>query len=110
MAEHQLPKLNTRVRFPSSAPLTSRANAIRISAFAATRPVAAVLGLILAFATPIALVATQIPVVDKAAVIDTASDLIAETEWYVPAQHTVSTSSLPGPVASTTSVSLTALF
>jgi len=73
-------------------------------------PVAAVLGLILAFATPIALVATQIPVVDKAAVIDTASDLIAETEWYVPAQHTVSTSSLPGPVASTTSVSLTALF
>ena len=73
-------------------------------------PVAAVLGLILAFATPIALVATQIPVVDKAAVIDTASDLIAETEWYVPAQHAVSTSSLLGTVVSTKSVSPTSMF
>jgi hypothetical protein len=47
-------------------------------------PIAAVLGLVLAFATPIALVATQVPVVDKAAVIDTVSDPIAETEWYIP--------------------------
>jgi hypothetical protein len=29
MAEHQLPKLNTRVRFPSSAPHLSSANAVR---------------------------------------------------------------------------------
>jgi hypothetical protein len=29
MAEHQLPKLNTRVRFPSSAPVLTSANAVR---------------------------------------------------------------------------------
>ena len=47
-------------------------------------PIAAMLGLVLAFATPIVLVATQVPVVDKSAVIDTVSDPIAEIAWYVP--------------------------
>jgi hypothetical protein len=67
--------------------------------------IVAVLGLILAIAAPIALVATQIPVSDKSAVIDTVSDPIAETEWYVPSgnkltvdQRTVSISPLAGAI------------
>jgi hypothetical protein len=36
MAEHQLPKLNTRVRFPSSAPYLSSANAVRMFDYTAS--------------------------------------------------------------------------
>jgi hypothetical protein len=46
--------------------------------------VVAVLGLVLALAAPIALVATHMPAVDKAAMIDTVSDPIAEIAWHVP--------------------------
>jgi hypothetical protein len=47
-------------------------------------PIAAVVGLVLALAAPIALVATHMPAVDKAAKIDTVSDPIAEIAWHVP--------------------------
>jgi hypothetical protein len=43
-----------------------------------------VLGLVVALAAPIALVATRVPVVDKAAMIDTVSDPMAETNWHIP--------------------------
>jgi hypothetical protein len=36
MAEHQLPKLNTRVRFPSSAPLPTSTKGVRTSHGSAT--------------------------------------------------------------------------
>jgi hypothetical protein len=70
-------------------------------------PFAALLGLVLAIATPIALIALQVPVADKAAVIDTISDPIAEAEWYVPmgnkltvGQHTPSSSPLASLIKS----------
>jgi hypothetical protein len=77
-------------------------------------PIAAVLGLVLAFATPITLVATQVPVVDKAAVIDTVSDPIAETEWFIPGNKLIvdqrTTSSLAGLAAPIKSAGLAATF
>ena len=47
-------------------------------------PIAAVFGLALVLAAPLALVATQLTVADKAAVIESVSDPMAETEWYAP--------------------------
>ena len=78
-------------------------------------PIAAVLGLVLALATPIALVATQVPVVDKAAVFDTVSDPLAEAEWYVPIGNKLivdqrATSSLAGFAAPIKSADVSATF
>ena len=50
-------------------------------------PIAAVIGLALIFAAPIALVAAKLPVADKAAVVETVLDPLAETEWYIPANR-----------------------
>jgi hypothetical protein len=68
-------------------------------------PIAAVLGLALVLAAPLALVATQLTVADKAAVIETVSDPMAETEWYVPSaspitvdQRTASPSRAAAPI------------
>jgi hypothetical protein len=68
-------------------------------------PIAAVLGLALVLAAPLALVATQLTVADKAAVIETVSDPMAETEWYVPSaspitvdQRTASASRSAAPI------------
>jgi hypothetical protein len=46
---------------------------------------AAMLGLALILAAPLALVVTHLTVAEKAAVIDTVSDPVSETEWYIPA-------------------------
>ena len=51
--------------------------------------IGAVIGLALILAAPIVLVATQLTVADKAAVVETVSDPLAETEWYIPASHPV---------------------
>jgi hypothetical protein len=65
-------------------------------------------------ATPITLVATQVPVVDKAAVIDTVSDPIAETEWFIPGNKLIvdqrTPSSLAGLAAPIKSAGLAATF
>jgi hypothetical protein len=50
-------------------------------------PIAAVIGLALIFAAPITLVAAKLPVADKAAVVETVLDPLAETEWYIPANR-----------------------
>ena len=69
-------------------------------------PIAAVIGLAFVLATPLALVATQLTVADKAAVIETVSDPMTESEWYAPTarpitvdQRMVSASRSAAPVS-----------
>jgi hypothetical protein len=52
-------------------------------------PAAALLGIALTFAAPLALVATHLTMGDKSAAIDTVSDPIAETEWYITASNPI---------------------
>jgi hypothetical protein len=62
-------------------------------------PIAAVLGLALIAAAPLALVAAKLTVADRAAVVETVSDVVTGSEWYMPAASTVVIGQRPASAA-----------